>query len=140
MKSKGQILAFEQVLLFSFGVTILILSFALFIMYQNYYISETAQDQLMQVKEYVLSHVIKLCEKEDLESFIALSIPKMIGNSMYRIRLTDIGLNLTLEPEGGINEFSKLYGFNETFTFSGMVISDRGKIVIYKKGNSIIIQ
>ncbi len=140
MKSKGQILVFEQVLLFSIGIIILITSFALFIMYQNYYITETAQDQLTQVKEYVLSHIIKLCEESDLETSVVLTIPERIGNSFYRISMSNIGINITLEPEGKINEFSTLYGLNETFSFSGMVISDKGKIVIYKKRNSIIIQ
>ncbi len=140
MKSKGQILVFEQVLLFSIGIIILITSFALFIMYQNYYITETAQDQLTQVKEYVLSHIIKLCEESDLETSVVLTIPERIGNSFYRISMSNIGINITLEPEGKINEFSTLYGLNETFSFSGMVISDKGKVVIYKKRNSIIIQ
>ena len=140
MKSKGQTLVFEQVLLFRLGVVILIASFSLFMMYQTYYISETTQDQLTQVKEYTLSHIIKLCEKNEIESTVVLSIPKIIGNGFYRISLSNVGLNLTLEPEGTLSEFSTLYGFNETFSFGGMVVSDRGKIVIYKKGNSIIIQ
>lgn len=140
MKSKGQILAFEQVLLFSLGVAILIVSFSLFMLYQNYYISETAQDQLTQVKEYILSNIIRMCEKTEFNSSIVLSVPERIGNSFYRISLSDTGLNLTLEPEGGADDFSKLYGLNETFDFNGMVISDSGKIIIYKIGNSIIIQ
>lgn len=140
MKSKGQILVFEQVLLFSVSVAILITSFALFMLYQNYYLSETTQDQITQVKEYLLSNIIRLCEKEEFNSSIVLSVPRMIGNNFYRIGLSDIGLNLTLEPGGKVYDFSKLYGLNETFDFSGMVISDQGKVVIYKIGNSIIIQ
>ena len=140
MKSKGQTLAFEQVLLFSIGVVVLISSFALFMMYQRFYITETGQDQLTQVKEFVLSNIVKLCEKTDFQSSVVLSVPKRIGNRIYRISLSDSGLNLTLEPEGEINDYSTLYGLNETFTFSGMVISERGKVLIYKKGNSIIIQ
>lgn len=140
MKKKGQILVFEQVLLFSLGIVILLSSFALFYMYQNYYITETTQDQLAQVKEYLLSNIIQLCEKNDLESQIVAPVPKMIGNSFYRVSLSNSGLNVTLEPEGQANQFSTLYGLNETFSFSGMVISDRGEIVIYKRGDSIIIQ
>ncbi|MEE9323106.1 MAG: hypothetical protein V3U72_01040 [Candidatus Aenigmarchaeota archaeon] len=140
MKSKGQILAFEQVLIFAISVVILITSFALFAMYQNFYISEATQDQLTQVKEYILSSIIKLCEKNDLESSIVLSIPKKIGGSFYRIKLSKESLNITLwPPERGIDEFSTLYGFNETFDFSGRVISDMGKVVIYRRGNSILL-
>lgn len=140
MKSKGQTLVFEQVLLFTIGVTVFLISFALFMMYQNHYISETTRDQITQVKEYLLSNIIKLCEKEDFNSSIVLDLPQTIGNSLYRISFSPEGLNITLEPETTIYEFSNLYGFNETFTFKGMVISDRGKIVIYKRGNSIYIQ
>ena len=140
MKSKGQTLVFEQVLLFTIGVTVFLISFALFMMYQNHYISETTRDQITQVKEYLLSNIIKLCEREDFNSSVVLDLPQRIGNSLYRISFSPEGLNITLEPETGLYEFSNLYGFNETFTFQGMVISDRGKIVIYKRGNSIYIQ
>jgi hypothetical protein len=102
-------------------------------MYQNHYISETTRDQITQVKEYLLSNIIKLCEKEDFNSSIVLDLPQTIGNSLYRISFSPEGLNITMEPETGIYEFSNLYGFNESFTFQGMVISDRGKIVIYKR-------
>ena len=140
MKSKGQTLVFEQVLLFGLGIVILITSFALFIMYQSFYVSETTQDQLTQVKEYILSNIIKLAEQNELESQIVISVPRTIGNSYYRISLSDIGLNITLEPEGKEGEFTRLFGLNETFSFGGMVISDAGEIVIYKRGDSIIIQ
>ncbi|UCC91363.1 MAG: hypothetical protein JSV39_03555 [Candidatus Aenigmatarchaeota archaeon] len=140
MKSKGQILVFEQVLIFSIGMVILITSFALFMMYQSYYLSETTQDQLTQVKEYVLSSIIKLCEKNDFNSSVILSIPKTIGNSFYRISLSPVGLNITLWPEREAGDFSTLYGLDTTFTFEpSMVVSDMGKIVVYKRGNSIIL-
>jgi hypothetical protein len=140
MRSKGQILVFEQVLLFSISIVVFITSFALFMMYQNYYLSETTQDQLTQVKEYIISSIIKLCDKNDFNSSVILSIPKTIGNSFYRISLSPAGLNVTLWPERETGDFSTLYGLNTTFTFEpSMVVSDMGKIVIYKKGNSIIL-
>jgi hypothetical protein len=139
-KKKGQILVFEQVLIFSIGVVILITSFALFTMYQNYYTSSSSMDQLTQVKEYVLSNIIMVCEKE-ANSTVILSIPKTIGNNFYKIRLSPAGLNVTLESGTaiGTGDFSPLYGLNATFDFSGMVISDLGKVVIYKNGNAVVL-
>jgi len=139
MKMKGQTLVFEQVLLFSLSVVILMTSFALFMMYQNYYMSETSQDQISQVKEYILSSIIKLCEKDEFNSTVTLSIPRTIGNNFYRISLTNQGLNLTMVTGERLSDFSKLYGFNETFSFGGWVVSDIGKIVIYKKDMSVIL-
>lgn len=138
MGMKGQTLVFEQVLLFSLGVVILITSFALFIMYQNFYLSKTTQDQVTQVKEYVLSHIVELCGAEANSSAV-LPIPETIGNKFYRINISNSGLEVALEPDGA-SDFSTLYGLNETFSFFGRVVSERGKIVIYKTGNSIIIQ
>lgn len=141
MKLKGQILVFEQVLLFTISVAIFVTSFALFIMYQNYYVSETSGDQLGQVRDYILSHIIEISKNEDFESTATLSIPRRVGNGYYKIKLSDLGINVTFWPvdEGG-ERFSTLYGLNETISFGGEVVSDRGKIVIYKRGNSIYIQ
>jgi hypothetical protein len=129
-------LVFEQVLMFSIGVAIMIMAFALFTMYQNYYTSATASDQMTEVKEYVLSSIIKACES-DANVTMILTIPKTVSNSFYKISLSNAGLNVTLEPPSGSGDFSPLYGLNETFEFSGMVISDLGKVVVYKNGNLV---
>jgi len=135
-RRKGQMLVFEQVLMFSIGVAIMIMAFALFTMYQNYYTSATASDQMTEVKEYVLSSIIKACES-DANVTMILTIPKTVSNSFYKISLSNAGLNVTLEPPSGSGDFSPLYGLNETFEFSGMVISDLGKVVVYKNGNLV---
>ncbi len=139
MKRKGQMLVFEQVLLFTIGVIILMTSFTLFAMYQSFYLSSTSQDHLTEVKEYVLSSIIMLSENSEANSSIVLSIPKTIGNKFYRLRLSPEGLNVTQEPEGHLEAFSRLHGLNTTFAFSGRVDSDLGKVVLYKYGNSIVL-
>jgi hypothetical protein len=139
MKCKGQTLIFEQVLMFSVGVVILITSIALFMMYQNFYLSETSQDQITQVKEYILSQIITLCGSEEHNSSVIIEIPRTIGGFMYRITLSDIGLNITQEPKGPISDFSTLYGLNETFDFFGTAVSDMGRILLFKRDNEIIL-
>lgn len=135
-KRKGQTLVFEQVLIFGIGVAIFATSFALFVMYQNHYTSSSTQDQITGVKEYVLSSIIKICEKDEMNSSVVLPIPKTIGNNFYRVSLSPAGLNVTAE---GASDFSPLYGLDKKFDFSGMVVSDLGKIVIYKSGNSVFL-
>jgi hypothetical protein len=133
-------MVFEQVLLFTFGVIILVTSFALFTLYQNYYVHQTGQDQITLIKEQVISHIVDLCKGENINSSVAFDIPEVVGNSFYRISLSQSGLNVSMRPDGKINDFSSLYGLNDTFSFGGSVMSEMGQIVIYKKGNSIIIQ
>jgi hypothetical protein len=136
-RKKGQTLVFEQVLLFSIGVAIFIASFALFSMYQSHYISAMRWDQLKGVKEYLVSSIIELSEKEEFESSVTLEIPRMIGNDFYRIRLSNSGLNISILTGDIDYDFSPLYGLGNSYTFEGSVTSDRGKVIIYKIGNSI---
>jgi len=134
---KGQTLVFEQVLLFTIGVAVFIASFALFSMYQSHYLSVMRWDQLKGVKEYMASNIIELSEKGEFESSVTLKIPRRIGNDFYRIRLSDNGLNISFLTGDADYDFSSLYGLNNSYTFEGSVTSDRGKVIIYKKGNSI---
>ncbi len=138
-KAKGQILVFEQVLIFSIGVVILIISLSLFMMYQTYYLSTTTQDQLSEVKEYVLSSIIKISSEKDMNASFVLTIPKTVGSAFYKISLSNSGLNITIEPEGKAGDFSTLYGLNDSFNFTGRAVSDMGKVVIYKRDNWIIL-
>lgn len=138
-KVKGQVIVFEQVLLFSIGIIILITSLSLFMMYQNYYLSSTTQDQLTEVRDYVLSNIIGLCNNGGANSTVILPIPRRVGTSLYKISLSNSGINITTEPKSDINDFSTLYRLNQTFSFSGMVVSDLGKMVLYKNGNAITI-
>ncbi len=134
---KGQTVVFEQVLLFTIGVAIFIASFALFTTYHSHYITLMRWDQLKSLKEYMVSNIIELSEKGEFESSIILKIPKTIGNEFYRITLSREGLNVSFFRAGAGYDFSHLYGLNNSYTFEGSVTSEKGKVIIYKKGNSI---
>lgn len=137
---KGQTIVFEQVLLFTISVAIFISSFALFSIYQSHYLSMIKWDQLKGMKEYLVSNIIELSEKEEFESSVVLKIPNRIGNDFYRIRLSNAGLNISFITGDTDYDFSPLYWLNSSYTFGGSVMSDRGKVIIYKKGNSIKLQ
>ncbi|MEM5871778.1 MAG: hypothetical protein QW051_02815 [Candidatus Aenigmatarchaeota archaeon] len=137
-KNKGQILVFEQVLLFVIGVAVLISTFSLFILYQNFYLTTASEDQLNQVKEYIFSNIVRLT-KTKANASLVLNIPKTISNRYYKISLTNAYLNLSLEPNDAYT-LSSLSALNESFNFSGRVISTNGKVVLYKKDNWINLE
>ncbi len=138
---KGQTVVFEQVLLFTIGVAIFIACFSLFSMYQTNYLSMMKWDQLKAVKEYLVSNIIELSEKGEFESSAVLKIPRRIGNDYYRVSLSQNGLNITFfTGQRKDYDFSPLYGLNSSYTFGGIATSDRGKVIIYKKGNSITLK
>ncbi|NIO20399.1 MAG: hypothetical protein GTN76_06570 [Candidatus Aenigmarchaeota archaeon] len=139
-KKRGQTVVFEQVLLFTISVAIFISAFALFSMYQSHYLSMTRWDQLKGVKEYMVSNIIELSEKEQFESSVVLKIPQKIGSDYYRITLSPNGLNISFFTGTAGYDFSSLYGLNASYNFSGSITSDRGKVIIYKIGNSIRLQ
>ncbi|MBN2042378.1 MAG: hypothetical protein JW754_01075 [Candidatus Aenigmarchaeota archaeon] len=137
-KKKGQTIVFEQVLIFSISVAIFIAAFTLFSMYQTQYMSITTRDHLAGVKEYVMSNIIDIAKKEGFNSSLTVKIPRTISNRLYILDLNNNGLYVNMTG-GGIYEFSGLGVLNDTFTFGGQVSSDLGVIVIYKKGDKILL-
>ena len=136
-RMKSQSIMFEQVLLFVMGVTIFIMYFAVFNIYQDYFASVSINDQLSQIKGWISSNILKLASREDsTTSSITLKIPKRIGNEVYRIELSGNGINVT-SMVTGISKHSSFYNLNESMNLTGNVISLAGKVVIYKKGNEI---
>ena len=135
MKAQGAI--FEQVMLFVMVVTIFIMYFAVFNIYEGYFMSVGTNDQMTQMKNYISSGILRVASREDaVESSITLKIPKKIGNRAYIIKLSNKGLNITC-PSMGISKHSELYNINESMGLSGDVMSLGGKVIIYKKGNEI---
>jgi len=135
-KMKSQSIIFEQVLLFVMGVTIFIMYFAVFNIYQGYFTSVGVNDQLSQIKGLISSSILKLTSKEGTTASITLKIPKRIGNEVYRIELSNNGINIT-SMITGISKHSNLYNLNESVNLTGEVLSIAGKVMIYKKGNEI---
>lgn len=136
-KMKAQVLIFEQVMLFVIGVGIFVVCFVVFITYQDYFLSVSVNDQLENVRNLISFNILKLSEKEDeVESFITLPISKNVVGEAYKIELSENGLNVT-SLVSGISKFSNLYALNESFNFSGKVVSTVGRIIIYKKEKRI---
>jgi len=136
---KGVSMIIEYTILFMFGIIILISSLSVFSSYETYFNSMSVNDQLIAIGEYVGTNVIKLAETASGEdSSITVKIPKRIGSEGYLIELSSQGLNVTSDVTR-VSKQSTLYGFNQTFSFSGKVSSGAGSLIIYKTGNQIMI-
>jgi len=132
---KGQALVFEQVLMFSIGVTIFIIYFATFNIYQDYYLTSGMNDQLTETKSVITSHIIKAAVT-DGNTTTLLVVPRRIGNQPYKIDLSNNGINVS-SLSSGTSKFSTLLNLNKTFNFNGRIISGSGKLTIVKRGNDI---
>lgn len=138
-RKKAQVPIFEQVLLFLLGVTIFVVCFAVFSIYQNHFIYIGISDQLDEVKTLVISNIVKLANREnETESEITMEIPRHVGNEPYRIELSQNGLNI-ITLVTNISRSSSVYNLNYSINLNGIVSSMSGKVVIYKKGNEITI-
>jgi hypothetical protein len=141
---KGQMLVFEQVLLFFIGVVILISCYALFSSYEKQFLTSTTNDQLESVKDYVATTILEMCKQGVSNSSSVLRIPKTINGKYYTISLNPssvVNSGLTVRLTGtGEYKYSSLSGFCEERDFSGSVDSTKERVVIYKNGDSIIIK
>ena len=135
---KGQSLIFEQVLLFAISVTIFLVSFAVFNIYQNFYISVNSVNHLDGAKEWISANILKVAEKGNATSLLIIPIPRTIGDAVYEVKLVPTGLSVR-NLLTGATENSTLYTLNQSFALSGAVTSIKGKITIKKEGNQIII-
>jgi len=135
---KGQSPIFEQVMLFSIGVAILIACLSIFNIYEVYFTDIMMEDQLNEVEGFIISNILRLSKKGENFS-MALEIPSRILNQIYEVNLSDNGINITTMESTAYVE-SGIYNLTESFEFSGSIISSHGKHIIYKKGNKIIIE
>jgi len=137
---KGQILVFEQVLLFAIGVLIFVICFASFSAYESYFAETGGADQLDQVRDYIAYAIVRASEGwGNTSSYFTIQIPKSIGGETYRIRLSPEGLNVTALPSMKYS-FTGLYWLNATTDMEeSEIMSTSGMIVLYKNGNKIIL-
>ncbi len=146
-KLKAASFIFEQVMLFLMGVVIFTACFFVFQSYQSYFEEISVRNQLNEIKDAVISYIIKLAEGgKDTISYIKIKFcrppgsncfPYKVGNEDYLISLSDDGVNVTA-ISSGITVHSDVYLLN--ISLDGTVYSSAGDFVIYKSGNKIIIK
>jgi len=145
-KLKAVSFIFEQVMLFLMGVVIFTVCFFVFQSYQSYFEEISIRNQLNEIKDTIVSYIIKLAESGNATSYIKIKFcrppggncfPYKVGNEDYVISISDDGVNVTAIPSG-MNVHSDVYLLN--VSLEGTVYSSAGGFVIYKSGNKIIIK
>ena len=136
---KGQNLVFEQVMLFFMGVLIFTITFTFFFAYQNHVILQGTADQLNEVASHISWSILSIAQREYREnSTLALTIPGTVGQEIYELTLSNDGL-LVRAVVSNASVFSNLGMLNQTMSLSGRSSSADDNVIIYKKGNEIII-
>lgn len=130
---------FEQVLLFMISVAIFIVCFALFQIYEDYYSYIAVNDQVKAVRDIISAQAIQLIKYEGLNVTTSLRIPRRIGDEYYNIRFNGTGLNVSLSLSN-VAATSDFFRLGDRFNFYGNSTSAKGEIIIYKRGNNIIIE
>ncbi|MBI2675981.1 MAG: hypothetical protein HYX24_05965 [Candidatus Aenigmarchaeota archaeon] len=134
-KMKGQHVIFETVMLFSIGMAIFAFSFFAFSSYQDFFTGLAKADNLERVKEIAM---LKIQEAAYSEGKVTaeVSIPTLLGGSIYSIRLSREGINVSLP---GAYTFSPIPFVNSSIQLSGAVQSSKGRFIITKDEASISI-
>ena len=134
----GQSLIFEQVLLFAIGIAVFLALFSVFTIYQIYFSNISLNNQMDEIKNIIVSDIMKLTYKGNATATTTIEVPRDISNEGYIINLTSRGLSLK-SMVSDTEKFSPLYGLNETYEMSGSVMSLMGRVIIYKIEDKIIL-
>ncbi|MBI4020762.1 MAG: hypothetical protein HY369_00805 [Candidatus Aenigmarchaeota archaeon] len=136
---KGQSLVFEQVMLFTIGVAILVICVSIFTIYQGYFLGVGETNQLDQATEWVAAHIVEAAlTSGSTTATLEIPVPRTVGNAVYQVTLSSQGLvveNLLT----GAQSRSTLATLNQTFQLSGTVTSVNGRIIVKKDGNQVIL-
>jgi hypothetical protein len=135
---KGQSRIFEEVLLFGISVTIFITCFVIFDMYQSHYSFVSINDHASSVRDMIHQHIIELTRIDSMDASIVLDIPEQISGEYYHIYINDTHITIVTEESG--KSFLLELRMLGSYSFSGEAASGKGEIIIYKKGNNIIIE
>ncbi len=136
---KGQSIIFEQVLLFMISVSIFIVCFSLFQIYEDYYNFIALNDQIKAVRDLVSAQVLQLIKHEGFNVSTSMRIPKRISGEFYTISFTGSGLNVSMSISK-IAATSDFFRLGDKYRFYGNSTSAKGEIIIYKRGNNIILE
>lgn len=139
MALKGQTLVFENVIIFSIGVTMFIFSFVMFLNLQEYYRAVAIHDHMNKLENVLVANVIYVATSDEINVSVIVEIPETIGGEFYTVGFEDEKLYVDLES-ATVKKTSGLFNLGEDFDIvTGSIVSNRGKATIYKNGDRINI-
>ncbi len=139
----GQSMIFEQVMLFGVSVAIFVACYGLFQLYQSHFTYVTMNDQVRAVRDLISAHVLELTKFEGMDASSIVKIPKRVSGELYYIAFTGTGLNVTTaqtQTSASSDFFMLGEGLGGRYVFLGKAASGRGEVIIYKRGNNIILE
>jgi hypothetical protein len=135
---KGTTIIFEQVLLFMISVSIFTVCFFFFSLYQTHFTSVAVNDQVKAVRDMISSHVLELTSLREMNATSEVKVPKTISSEFYSVAFAGTVLNVTT-LSSRISATMDLKGIARDFRLYGNSTSSKGEIIIYKRGNNIIL-
>jgi len=150
---RGQIVVFENMIIFAISMVIFIFCFMIFLNLQDYYTVVSVHDQMNKVTNMVSAAIVAVATDHETNSSVVVKLPKTIGNEFYELRLygataTSIYGNVTVKLKGTVKG-SEVFGLGccqsgmaclqGCYVFSGKALSQKGKVTVYKSGNQINI-
>jgi hypothetical protein len=141
---KGQTRIFEEVLLFAISIAIFVTCLSIFQMYQNHFGYVSLEDQTREIGNIVQGHLMEISRLRGMDASVVVSVPREISGEYYVISLSDTEITVVTERTamkytGTLNMISRDLGGNID-GLSGQANSGKGQIIIYKRGNNIILE
>lgn len=141
---KGQTRIFEQVLLFGISIAIFVTCLSIFQMYQSHFGHVSLEDQTREVGNIIQGHLMEMSRLEAFDASIVVSVPREISGESYTVFLNDTDITIVTETTG-MKYIGRLQMISDELEgsiagLSGRATSGRGQIIIYKRGNNIILE
>jgi hypothetical protein len=140
---KGQTRIFEEVLLFGVSIAIFVTCLSIFQLYQEHFGFVSLNDQAVAIGNIVQGNLIEMARLGDANASVIVTIPRVLSGESYLIKLNDTDVTITTKKRGFVY-MGRLQMIGKdiggSFSLSGEAASSRGQIIIYKKGDNIILE
>lgn len=140
---KGQTRIFEEVLLFGISIAIFVTCLSIFQSYQDHFGFVALNDQALEIGNIVQGNLVEMARLGDANASAVIGIPRQLSGESYFIQLNNTDVTIKTERKG-IVYLGRLQMIGKdiggSFSLSGKAASSRGQIIIYKKGDNIILE
>jgi len=141
---KGQTRVFEEVLLFAISIAIFVTCLSIFQMYQSHFGYISLTDQTRELGNIVHGHLLQMARLEALDASVVVPIPREISGESYSVSVNDTDITIVTERTQ-TRYIGRLQMISDELEgaitgLSGQTSSGKGQIIIYKRGNNIILE
>ncbi len=138
-RTKGQHTILREVFLFAIGVAITSFIVLSFNNVQNTSRELAMHDQMLKVATTVAGTVVHLAQIEE-NATIKIILPEKLSEEIYRIKLSDGVVHVSLFGDSAINVTKKIFNIEKTYVITGEVISTGRFFEVISEDKSIRIR